>query len=215
MTELVRRSPVILPGIPKTLEMMDHWEFIQAFEMESRGPALVDLSHIPRWDAQEVDRKGLGLPGPPLPEKPGQCTLDQNILCSRLNPTQLVYWNLAPPRIPVPEDVACTDISDATVVLALLGPEIYGIMEKLTSMDLAGAVIQDPVVFQGPVAHFPCRVVVLCGTTDNVGILISCARGYGTEMGACLLSAGRPSGLQPAGFGRFSMWLDNMGHRNH
>ena len=215
MTELVRRSPVVLPGIPKTLEMMDHWEVIQAFEQEDRGPVLVDLSHIPRWDVQGDDQKGLGLPGLHLPEKPGQCTLDRNILCSRLNPTQVVYWNLGLPRVPVPEDTACTDITDATVVLALLGPAAYGIMEKLSSMDLAGAGTQDPVVFQGPVAHVPCRVVVLCGATDNVGILISCVRGYGTEMAACLMFAGRPSGLGSAGFGRFSRWFDNFGRRNH
>jgi len=215
MTELVRRSPVILPGIPKTLEVMDHWEVIQAFEMEGRGPALVDLSHIPRWDAQEVDQKGLGLHDLPLPEKPGQCTLGQNILCSRLNPTQLVYWNLGLPRVPVPEDTACTDISDATVVLALLGPAAYGIMEKVSSMDLSGVANEAPVVFQGPVAHVPCRVVVLRGTTDHAGILISCARGYGTEMAACLLSAGRPLGLQSAGFGCFSRWFNNIGHRNN
>jgi hypothetical protein len=215
MMELVRRSPVVLPGTPKTLEVTDRWEVIQAFEEESRGPALVDLSHIPRWDTQGDDLNALNHTGLSLPEKPGQCTLNQNILCSRLNPTQLVYWNLGVPRVPVPDDVSSTDITDAAVVLALLGKEAYGIMEKVSSMDLAGMGTEDPVIFQGPVAHVSCRVVVLCGAMDNVGILVSCARGYGVEMAACLLSAGRSLGLQPAGFGRFSRWLNSIGDPNH
>lgn len=217
MTEFLRRSPVSLPGIPKTLEVIDHWEVIQAFKGESRGPALIDLSLIPRWDAQLENVKALGREDkdPNPPERPGQCILDQGLLCARLNPWQRIFWNLGLARVSVPDDAACTDITDATVVLALLGREAYGIMEKLSSMDLAYVGTEDLVVLQGPVAHVACQVVVLCGGTDHVGVLVSCARGYGAEMGECLLSAGRSLGLQPAGFGRFSSWINNMDHHNH
>jgi hypothetical protein len=208
--EWIRRSSVAFSEKPMLTELLDNWQVIQAFEDEGEGPALIDLSHIPRWNFNEDQSKDSNCFDLSPPSELGRCALNGNRLCFRTNREQGAYWNPGLPRLTPPEDRVFTDITDATAVMALLAADAYGIMEKLSKLNLAEAGRRGPWVLQGPVAHVPCQVVVLEPKKGDVGILISCDRGYGVDMAACMLSAGRPEGVRPAGFLRFSRWFGDF-----
>ena len=127
-----------------------------------------------------------------------------------MNQTQASIWHLAGESLDAPDDPAFTDVSDATLFLALLGKEIFSITEKLSSLDFLDPLKQAPFLLQGPFSHVPCQIVTLEKTPQRSGILLTCSRGYAQDMTAAILAAGSEFGLQPAGENAFRNWVNNI-----
>lgn len=211
MVECLRRSPVELPGPSLRTGSRDGFLVVLEYENEGSGPFLVDLSHRPKWDLQAPDLESLKPWGIEVPEQPGQCRLRGGVIVGRQNMGQAAFWHLGKEASEAPGDLpGVTDVTDGSMLLALMGPETFLIMEKVSSLDLSSPAREAPFWIQGPVLHVPCQVVVLGRERDRAALLLACSRGYGPTMAHALLDAGRPWALRPAGeetfTRRFESW---------
>jgi glycine cleavage system aminomethyltransferase T len=127
-----------------------------------------------------------------------------------MNRTQASIWHLLAESPDVPDDPAVTDVTDATVFLALLGNEIFSITEKLTALDFLDPVKTTPFLLQGPFSHVPCQIVILGNTAERSGLLFTCPRGYAQDMIAAILEAGAEFELHPAGENAFGEWVNKF-----
>ncbi len=209
MGELRRESPVRFDAKPVETEVRDHWTVVAAYENEGPGPWLADLCHHPRWDLQDGGIDDLQPAGLAVPPVPGACRLENGILVNRMNRTQAAIWHLGDGAVPeLPAETGYTDVSEATVFLALFGPGIFSIAEKLTALDFLDPGRQAPFLVQGPFSHVPCQVVVLYRKADGTGVLLlTCSRGYAHDMVHAILSSGAEFGLRPAGEAAFERYL--------
>jgi hypothetical protein len=211
MTAMKRLSPVVFPSRPARTVVRDHWEVTLAFENEGPGPWLADLSHKPRWDLQDNRVDDLKPAGCGVPPEPGACRLEGAILVSRMNRTQAAVWHLGTPAAALPSESGYTDVSEATVFLALFGPRVFTIAEKLSALDFMHPDRSPPFLLQGPWAHVPCQLVTLARENDlSGGILIACARGYAADLQRAIETAGAAHGLGPAGEDRFMSWMATL-----
>ena len=208
--EIRRHSPVSFPGNSLKTEIRDHWTVVLEYEAEGDGPWVIDLSHRTRWDLQDGDLSQHQPWGIHIPEDAGRCVFENGVLINRMNRTQASIWHLAGQSLDVPDDPAYTDVSDATVFLALFGKEIFSITEKLTALDFLDPLKQAPFLLQGPFSHVPCKIVTLEKTPDRSGILLTCSRGYAQDMAAAILEAGSEFGLYPAGENAFRNWINTI-----
>lgn len=209
-TTAVRRlSPVSFEATAAETEERGGWTVVLRYEDEGDGPCLVDLSHQARWDVQDGRLDGIQPGGVGIPQVPGRCALQSGLLINRMNRTQASVWHLKSGASPdMPSEPAYTDVTEATVFLALFGPHTFRVAEKLSALDFLGGDAPVPFLLQGPFSHVPCQIVVLeRGETDAGGILLTCSRGYGRSMVGAVRAAGAEFGLQPAGERRFSAWL--------
>ena len=210
-TSAIRRlSPVSFQAVPSETEDRDGWTVALRYENEGQGPYLVDLSHKTRWDLQNGRLDDLQPGGVAVPPSWNQCVLRNGLLVNRMNRTQASVWHLKNAAPDMPAEPAYTDVSEATVFLALFGPHTFRIAEKLSALDFLGVDDQTPFLLQGPFSHVPCQIVVLDRGEDPVvgGILLTCSRGYGRSMVQAVLDAGQEFGLRPAGERAFSAWLE-------
>jgi hypothetical protein len=211
MADIQRRSPVQFDAVPTQTEIRDHWQVALAYGDEGSGPYLVDLSHKVRLDLQSPNLGDYRPFDVPVPERPGQCTLENGVLLNRMNRTQVAVWQLAGTGAPMPDDPAYTDVSEATVFLALFGPKAFFIAEKLSALDFLDPGKQAPFLLQGPFSHVPCQIVTLEKNAEgDGGILFTCSRGYGHAMVHAILEAGAEFGLRPAGEKRFDNWVATL-----
>jgi sarcosine oxidase gamma subunit len=212
MGELMRQPPVTFPSQPLKSEIRQHWRVVIAYRDEGPGPWLVDLSHKARWDLQDNRLDELTIQGLTVPKTPGRCRLENRILVSRLTPTQAAVWHLGNPDAPeLPGQEGYTDISEAGVLLSLLGPKVFSIMEKLTALDLLLPNRKIPFLLQGPFAQVPCQIVTLAREKRGVGaLLLTCARGYARDMTHAIMAAGAEFGLRPAGESAFIRYLEDL-----
>ena len=208
MVEYLRRSPVELPGLAVRTESRDGFRVVLEYENEGSGPLLVDLSHRPKWDLQAPELASLKPWGIEVPEQPGQCRLCDGVIAGRQSKGQAAFWHLGKEAPERPRDPGFTEVSDGWMLLALVGPETFSIMEKVSSLDLGSPVREPPFWVQGPVLHVPCQLVVLGRERDRSALLLACSRGYGPTMAHALLDAGRPWGLRPAGEEAFTRRLE-------
>ena len=206
--EIMRRSPVTFPGKPLKTELRDHWTVVLEYEAEDNGPRVVDLSHRMRWDLQDSDISRHRPWGLNIPDTPGRCVFENGLLINRMNRTQASIWHLSGENRSFPDDPAFTDVTDATVFLALLGKEIFSITEKLTALDFFDPLKETPFLLQGPFSHVPCQIVILGNTPERSAILFTCSRGYAQDMIAAILEAGEEFELQPAGENAFRDWVN-------
>lgn len=210
MLSIQRRSPVQF-GPPRTTETRNNWTIALSYDDEGQGPFLVDLCHKTRWDLQDkgldaISPLGLGIPG-----VPGSSSLKNGILINRMNRTQAAIWHLDAETPDLPPDPGYTEVAESTVFLALFGPRIFSISEKLTSLDFLDPVKAAPFLLQGPFSHVPCQIVTLEKNADGSGgLLLTCSRGYGHSMVHAIRDAGSEFGLRPAGENRFSAWLKGL-----
>ena len=116
-----------------------------------------------------------------------------------MNRTQVSIWHLTPEAAAIPQEAGYTETTDSTVALALLGPNIFAITEKLTALDLSDPKKETPYLVQGPFSHVPCQVVVCANDPANAAIMLTCSRGYAQDMVHGILEAGAQFGLRPAG----------------
>jgi hypothetical protein len=210
MTEIIRRSPVVFDSRPVKAELRSHWTVVVEYEQEGSGPYLVDLSHRTRWDLQHAELSEVRPWGSRVPDFPGHCAYESGILINRMNRTQASLWHLAGEMPVVFDGPAITDVTDATVFLALLGNNIFSITEKLTSLDFLDPSRKTPFLLQGPFSHVPCQIVTLEKNSNRSAILLTCSRGYAHDMVAAILSAGREFELRPAGEQIFVDWMNGF-----
>jgi hypothetical protein len=208
MTRIERRSPVQFHSEIKKSEVRDCWTVVLAYADEGRGPFLVDLSHAPRWDLQDRNIAQMTPLGKQVPEAPGQCLFQDGVLVNRMNRTQAAIWHLFGSAPELPAEPGYTDVTDATVCLALFGPNALAVVEKLCALDFLDPGKQPPFLLQGPFSHVPCQLVLMeKGRGFDGGLLLACSRGYAASMLHALLAAGAEFGLTPAGENRFADWL--------
>ena len=138
--------------------------------------------------------------------------MNNRILVSRLNRTQAAIWHLGSGETPeLSVEPGYTDVSEASAFLALCGPKVFAIVEKLTALDFMQPDRQAPFLLQGPLSHVGCKIAVLAKEKNGSGaILLTCARGYAEAMVHAILAAGAAYGLRPAGESRFTSWLASL-----
>ncbi len=204
MTEIQRISPVSFKGSPVKTETRDNFEVALEYSGEGDGPCLVDLCHKMRLDLQDKDvaaKKPFGLK---LPATPGECVYGNGILANRMNRTQVSLWQLTGEKQEMPDESSYTDVTEATVFLALLGKDIFFILEKLSAMDFSNPAIEAPCLFQGPLAHVPCQVTVLGRDKEDACVILTCSGGYAKDMVHSFMDAGQEYGLTAAGENKFT-----------
>ena len=210
MENIIRRSAVSFDAAPARTEARDNWSVVLEYEDEGAGPYVVDLSHRPRWDLQDAEIGGVESLGTRIPDKPGQCVLENGFMINRMNRTQASVWHLSGEAPAFPDDPAFTDITDSTIFLAVFGQDLFGILEKLSALDFLDSSRQTPFLLQGPFSHVPCQIVTLDKTPGRSGILMTCPRGYARDMVGVVLEAGAEFKLRPAGEQAFSSWLNEV-----
>jgi hypothetical protein len=204
---LERRSPVTLKGRPIKTENRDGWHIVSEYSGVGKGPHIVDLSHFARWDIQDRNLGQVQPYGDMIPGKPGQIFMHNNLLVGRLNATQAVAWHFSEPATSMPQAQAFTDITDAAVALALIGPAVFDMAEKLCALDLADPSKNPPFLVQGPFSHVPCHLWVLDRTDSGGCMALTCSRGYAHDMVNSLLEAGAEWDIRPQGEDMFKKWL--------
>jgi hypothetical protein len=211
MAEMRRQSPVQFQISPLKTEVRDNWTVALAYSDEGEGPWLVDLSHKARWDLQDRDIDAITVGDQAVPEAPGDCTLAGHTLINRMNATQASIYHLGAGAPDLPDDSGYTDVSEATLFVALIGPRALRVAEKLTNLDLMDPAKKAPFLLQGPFCHVPCQIVPLEKNSDGAGgFLLTCSRGYGDSMIGAILEAGAEFGLKPAGENRFNIWIQGL-----
>jgi len=210
MTEILRRSPISFKGRPAHSEQRDGWKVVLEYEEEGKGPYLIDLSHSAKWDLQDTDLTQFQPWGVTIPQTPGQCVFQNNILINRMNRTQAACWHLCETSPPVPGESAYTETTDATMLLALMGKEVFSIIEKISALDFISPERKTPFLLQGPILHVPCQIVCLEKSDEHIVVLFTCSRGYGESMVEGILKAGEEFGLCPAGETAITNWLNEF-----
>jgi hypothetical protein len=205
--KIIRRSPVTFESPAARTEERDNWTVVLEFENQGPGPWIIDLSHRPRWDLQERAIDGIQPWGASVPDTPGRCIFANGILINRMNRTQASLWHLKGDRPNTPEGQSFTDVTDATVFLALIGKNLPLLLEKVTALDFFNPLNNPAFLLQGPLSHVPCQCVMLEKSADRSGILFTCSRGYARDMVEGILEAGAEFGLRPAGEDAFNSWL--------
>lgn len=209
---LERRSPVQLRGEPARVEKRGGWSVVREFHDEGTGPWLIDLSHCCRWDLQESPLDTFNaLPESPwnIPDAPGGSLLEDGVLVNRMNATQASLWRVHGRDVDMPALEGLTDVTEATLLVALVGRGALRVAARLSNLDFSNPQATPPFLLQGPWSHVTCQIVVLGhdADTEDEGLLLSCPRGYARDMISAILSAGQPEKLRPAGEDAFLRWL--------
>ncbi|MFC1796450.1 sarcosine oxidase subunit gamma SoxG [Pseudomonadota bacterium] len=198
-----RQSPVQFEVEVLASTERNDWPVVLEYRDEGPGPWLVDLSHRGRWDYQHTVMDSQAPFGLRIPAKPGQVSVQHDMLVSRMNGTQLAIWNLGrdEPEA-VPGDQARTDMTDTHCLLAVIGTDAQSVMEHLSNLDLFNPNREMPFLTQGPVMHIPCQVVTLGPDC----VLMTFSRGYGQTFADSALHAASGCMLKPGGEKQFDSW---------
>ncbi len=196
---LERRSPVKLKGQLAKTEIRGGWRIVSEYAEKGKGPHIIDLSHVPRWDIQDCALDQVKPYGDMIPEMPGQIFMADNLLIGRLNGTQAVIWHFSDQKPSIPQSEAFTDITDSAVALALVGPSVFKLSEKLCALDISDPLKKTPFLIQGPFSHVPCHLWVLDRTEKDGCLVLTCSRGYASDMTHSILNAGLQWHLTPQG----------------
>jgi hypothetical protein len=188
----------------------DNWTIFLEYNDSGEGPWVIDLSHRTRWDLQDREIDAIQPWGLNIPDSPGRCSYGKGVLINRMNRTQSSIWHLGGNQPVPPEGTAYTDVTDATVFLALIGKNLASITEKLTALDFFNTLIEPPFLLQGPLSHVPCQCVMLEKSRNRSGILFTCSRGYARDMVHAVLDAGAEFGLRAGGENLFRDWINEL-----
>lgn len=212
MADIKRQSPVNFGPSPLEIEVRDNWSVALAYDAEGQGPWVVDLSHKTRWDLQDSSVGDLTPLGQAVPGPAGASVLADNILINRMNRTQTSIYHLGAEAPALPDESGYTEVTEATIFLAIFGPKTFYIAEKLTNLDLGDPKRETPALLQGPFCHVPSQIVTLeKDAVGGGGFVMTCSRGYAESMVHAILDAGAEFGLRPAGEKRFDTWLAAIG----
>jgi len=208
MKKFQRESAVRFDAQIEKSEVRDNWPVALQYRDEGHGPWLVDLAHKVRLDLQDRQIDERTPADVVVPQSPGASVLQNSVVVSRMNGTQASVYFLGKEQPGQMTDQAYTDVSETTCFLALFGPSVFWLVEKLTSLDFLAPDKKAPFLLQGPFCHVPCQLVTMQkDATGSGGILLSCSRGYAASMVEAILESGKEFGLQPAGDDRFTNWL--------
>ena len=210
METIKRCSPAQFEGRPLKTKELGNWTVVLEYEAEKNGPWVIDMSHRTRWDLQDADISKHQPWGINIPDTPGRCVFENGVLINRMNRTQASIWHLSGEDLTVPDDQGFTEVTDATVFLALLGKDIFSIAEKLTALDFRDPLKETPFLLQGPFSHVPCQIVILGNTPEKSAFVFTCSRGYAQDMVAAILEAGAEFELRPAGEDAFGDWVSKI-----
>jgi len=199
MEKIKRYSPVTFAHTPVQTQVRNGWEVVLDYEDEATGPFLVDLSHIGKWDVQGEDLSSLRPAGLVIPENPEQCVFTESFFVNLIKWNWATIWHFSQDMPDFAGDFAFTNVTEAYALFALLGKEIFSIMEKVSTLDLLLPERKPPFLTLGPVFHIRSQVVVLARGVDSSAVLVACPRGYGQSMAEALLDAGKEWGLRPGG----------------
>jgi hypothetical protein len=197
-----RRSPVRLPGKPEKTRTRDHWPVVLEYADEGPAPWMVDLSHCRRWDIQGSEMSAALPPGFLLPDSPGSVILHATGLVGRTGQRQAFLW-LFDGKAATPVGSGCTEATEGSLCLALLGRDVFQITERLTHLDLGGPKCEAPCLRLGPFCHVTSQIVVLKNDPADAAVLVACSRGFGHDLVQAVLQAGEEFGLKSAGERRF------------
>lgn len=207
---IVRRSPIVFNAAPIEKRRHNGFDVVMAYDNESDknddAPAIIDLSHMAKWDIQDAHLDQIKPLDHTLPEMPGAClqTTD-NLFMFRLNTTQAGIWHICndnpSTRTPgkILEGPAYTDITDARALIAVVGRGVPSLIEKITDLDLMSPSLKPPFLLQGPILRIAGRILVACLGDDHALVFFSFPRGYGQTMAEALLEAGSRQGVYFAG----------------
>lgn len=205
----MRRSPIVFNANPKKTRMHNGFEVIMDYDNDSDkkedAPAIIDLSHMTKWDVQDSHLNEIKPLGQIIPGKPGECSIQNGkIISFRLNDTQACIWHIHAEESPemsesIPAEPPYTDITDAYALLAIIGPSVPSFIEKITNLDLMSPHRKTPFVMQGPILHIASRILVFQLEKENSTVLFSFSRGYGQTMVEALLDSGSRQGVYFAG----------------
>lgn len=210
MNEIKRNSPVSFEAAPLDSEQRDNWNVVLEYQGEEEGPYLVDLSHRIRLDFQSSDLASKKPFGITIPDTPCQSVFERGILANRMNRTQTSLYHLEGEKLDIPGEPEYTDVTEATLFIALIGEAVFSICEKLTALDFMAPEKKVPFLYQGPFSHVPCQIVTLSRDREKSGVVLTCSRGYGKDMIHGILDAGEEFGLRPAGESRFTEWIKSL-----
>ncbi len=206
----LRTSPIKFDLEPLTVEEIDGWKVIREYKNQKKDPLLIDLSHRPSWDFQNKDMLSFNTPELCIPADMNGVTRQSNLFVSRMNQTQAQIWSLDG-ITPSLESLTpgCTDITDGQAVLALMGKELDQVFESLLPLEMFKPGETGMKLFQTPLFHIPCQILVLDRSEKMKVVIISCPRGYGNDMAKAILKSAAPHGLAPGGENAFLSWLNS------
>ncbi len=202
-----RCSPVKFTKPAAQTQMRNGWEIVLNYSDEGAGPFLIDLSHVGKWDVQGENLSRIRPAGMDIPQHSGRCEFKDGSLINLVKWNWAVIWCFSEDDSTFSYEWAYTDVTEAYALLALIGKEVFCIMEKVTSLDLLSAEKTPPFLLLGPVHHVRSQVVVLERNGTGSAVLVACARGYGQSMAQVLLDAGNEYGVAPGGENVFTEWL--------
>jgi hypothetical protein len=131
-----------------------------------------------------------------IPEDSEHCVFTESFLVNLIKWNWATIWHFSQDMPDFAGDFAFTNVTEA---YALLGNEVFSIMEKVSALDLLLPERKPPFLTMGPVLHVRSQVVVLAREVDSSAVLLACPRGYGQSMAEALLDAGKEWGLRPGG----------------
>lgn len=206
----LRTSPITFDLDPLTVEETDSWKVIQEYKHQKTGPLLIDLSHRPSWDFQNKNLLSFNTPEYCIPADMNGVSRQGNLFVSRMNQTQVQLWSLDG-KIPSLESLkpGCTDITDGQAVLALVGRDLDQVFESILPLEMFKPGETGMTLFQAPVFHIPCQILVLDRSEKMKVVIISCPRGYGNDLAKAILKSAAPHGLAPGGEKTFLNWLNS------
>ena len=199
MERIKRYSPVTFAHLPARTQERNGWEVVLEYENEATGPFLIDLSHIGKWDVQGESLSSIRPAGLDIPKDSEQCTVTDRYLINLIKWNWATIWHFSQDMPDFAGDFAFTNVTEAYALFALLGEEVFSIMEKVSALDLLSPERKPPFLTMGPVLHVRSQVVVLAREVDSSAVLVACPRGYGQSMAEALLDAGKEWGLRPGG----------------
>lgn len=204
MEDIRRHSPITFLQIPVRTEERNGWEIVLEYEKETTGPFLIDLSHIGKWDVQGETLTSIRPAGLAIPEDSEQCTLTEKYMINLIKWNWATIWHFSKDMPDFAGEYAFTNVTEAYALLAVLGSEVFSIMEKVTALDLLSPDRKPPFLTMGPVLDVRSQVVVLTREKVDPAVLVACPRGYGQSMAEALFEAGKEWGLKPGGEDQFS-----------
>jgi glycine cleavage system aminomethyltransferase T len=207
---LKRKSPLDMGLKPERILERDGWEIALSYvgEMTRNDLFITDLSHAPKWTVQGPDLDSMRPAGLNMPGRSRVVVQSNGSLIARLSGSEariMVFGNETPPLT----DPCITDVTDAFAAMAAVGPNCYGLLSKLSAVDLAKD--PPPSAALAPVEDVTCLIVQAVGQGGIPGLIIASARGYGHFLLEVLLDAGREYGIQAAGWERFQTWFNPRG----
>lgn len=210
MEKIRRYSPVTFRHTPARTEERTGWEIVLEYEDEAKGPFLIDLSHIGKWDVQGENLSTLRPAGIVIPEDTDLCAFTEEYFVNLIKWNWATIWHFSQEMPEFADHFAFTNVTEAYALFALLGKEVFSVMEKVAALDLLSPERKPPFLMLGPVLHIRSQVVVLSREGDGSAVLVGCPRGYGQSMAYGLLDAGDEWGLKPGGENIFTRMTARM-----